>query len=697
VNYRKEVDGLRALAVIPVILFHAGLQPFRGGFIGVDVFFVISGYLITTIILNDKESGNFTFIGFYERRLRRILPALFFIMLLCIPFARLWMMPNQLKDFAQSSAAVSLFASNLLFYAESGYFQAASEVKPLLHTWSLAVEEQYYLLYPFFLILIWKLGRRSIVSIVSIIALISLALAQFGVNLQLTTESIRLLSRPDWVSSFFLPFGRAWELMLGGLVAFRLNSDSKPVKPNQLAALIGLALIVYAILYFDQSLPYPSVYTLTPTLGAALILLFATPKTYVGNFLSLPIFVGIGLISYSAYLWHHPLFAFARLMSINKPSTELFMTLTFFTFIFAYLSWKYIELPFRDKNRITRRQVYSFALFGSCFFIAVLPLTTSGFIKNSKFENLITTHKNLLLPENGNIASAANCKWKTPMSLFPEIKECEFGELSSEKNVFLWGDSHADASYTSLGKELKKAGIRGRLVKNFHCDPILGFYRKEGQFDRRNKAFAEQCIKAEAALMDYVRNSSSLAIIASVRWTFKLYPTKNHIEELDFFNGENMLPPRIVYREFFSLNKQGEFVQDAKTRRESIHTLMSSFKNSKTPLILIYPVPEVGWDLQRYYLNYFNLHGKMPDKVTTDHSNFKVRHKFIQDEFDKLDESDALIKVRPESLLCNTFEPNKCLVMSNNTSLYTDSNHLSNAGAALVAEEIIKSIQLLNN
>lgn len=159
-EYRREIDGLRALAVIPVILFHAGFQAFSGGFVGVDVFFVISGYLITSIILIEKQANTFTLSGFYERRARRILPALFVVMFACLPFAWLWLMPADMKDFSQSLMAVSGFASNVLFWQSSGYFQTAAELKPFLHTWSLAVEEQYYVLFPIFLLLSWKLGKR---------------------------------------------------------------------------------------------------------------------------------------------------------------------------------------------------------------------------------------------------------------------------------------------------------------------------------------------------------------------------------------------------------------------------------------------------------------------------------------------------------------------------------------------------------
>ena len=176
-NYRAEIDGLRALAVIPVIFFHAGFENFRGGFVGVDVFFVISGYLIATIIISELESKEFSIVNFYERRARRILPALFFVALFCLPFAWFWFTPSDLKDFGQSLVAVATFSSNFLFWRESGYFETSTELKPLLHTWSLSVEEQFYIIFPIFLILTWRFGIKIILIVLFSIFLISLLIA----------------------------------------------------------------------------------------------------------------------------------------------------------------------------------------------------------------------------------------------------------------------------------------------------------------------------------------------------------------------------------------------------------------------------------------------------------------------------------------------------------------------------------------
>ena len=296
-NYRAEIDGLRALAVIPVILFHAGFEIFGGGFVGVDVFFVISGYLITSIIINDIEKERFSIINFYERRARRILPALFFIMLITIPFAWMWMIPTQLSDYSQSLIAVSLFASNILFWRESGYFDAAAEEKPLLHTWSLAVEEQFYMFVPLLFGLFWGLGQKTLLMV-----LISLAFASFITALTTNSDSP--------MTAFYLLHTRAWELLIGVIAA--LKSDSiKSFKPNAaLMSNIGLILIVAGLTILPSNALWPGGWTLVPVIGSLLILLFGREKSFAHAVLKLAPLRFVGLISYSAYLWHQPILSF---------------------------------------------------------------------------------------------------------------------------------------------------------------------------------------------------------------------------------------------------------------------------------------------------------------------------------------------------------------------------------------------------
>jgi peptidoglycan/LPS O-acetylase OafA/YrhL len=348
--YRPEVDGLRARAVVPVILFHAGFDLFGGGFIGVDIFFVISGYLITTILIDDMENNRFSIVKFYERRSRRILPMLIFVMLICIPFAWQLMSPKQIIDFSESLIAVSSFTSNILFWLESGYFDTVAEAKPLLHTWSLAVEEQYYLLFPIFIFLAWRLGKASVFWIIVCLALFSLALSEWG-------------ARYHPSANFYLAPSRAWELFAGSIAAFFVQK--RGVQENNSLSLIGFGAILYAIFFFDENTPFPSLYSLVPVIGVILIVMFGGKETYVARLLSARVFVGLGLISYSAYLWHQPLFAFARMSAEEDIATPKMIFLVLFSAVLAAISWRYIERPFRNPNFMKRSSVF-LTSFGVC-------------------------------------------------------------------------------------------------------------------------------------------------------------------------------------------------------------------------------------------------------------------------------------------------------------------------------------------
>lgn len=360
-KYRREIDGLRALAILPVILFHAGFEAFGGGFVGVDVFFVISGYLITTIILAELEQGNFSLVNFYERRARRILPALFLVMFACLPFAWAWLLPDDMEDFALSLVAVPVFASNILFWQQNGYFDTAAELKPLLHTWSLAVEEQYYVLFPLFLMLFWRIGKRVLLAVMAVVFVVSLLLAE---RASVTSPT----------AAFYLLPPRGWELLIGAFAAFylaRANRAPFGRSLSEVAGWTGLALILYAVFAYSKETPFPGFYALVPTVGSVLIILFATQETTVGRLVGNRAFVGIGLVSFSAYLWHQPLFAFARYTSETEPGMAVFLLLSAASFGLAWLSWRFVETPFRHKGTFSRRAIFTFALAGSLFFIAL--------------------------------------------------------------------------------------------------------------------------------------------------------------------------------------------------------------------------------------------------------------------------------------------------------------------------------------
>lgn len=374
VQYRAEVDGLRALAVVPVVLFHAGIAGFSGGFVGVDIFFVISGYLITSIILSEQQKERFTLAGFYERRARRILPALMVVVLLSVIAAWFLLLPTELVDYGKSLVSVGVFASNILFWTQSDYFAQTSEYLPLLHTWSLAVEEQFYLIFPLFMIWTVATVKARRLAILVIVAVLSLIFCEWAWR-----------NAPE--ANFFLAPSRIWELLAGVFCAFYLQQPrehSGSIK--QLGSLIGLLMLAYSIVFFDKTIPFPSVYALLPVIGTALIILFTDKSTWVGKLLALPLIVGIGLISYSAYLWHQPLFVFARLYSLDELSVTILLGLSVLAFILAYISWRWIEKPFRDRSWLSQGQVLSLAGFCSLLLIGLGLVFVFGDGFNERFD-----------------------------------------------------------------------------------------------------------------------------------------------------------------------------------------------------------------------------------------------------------------------------------------------------------------------
>lgn len=431
-KYRREIDGLRAIAVLPVVFFHAGSNWFAGGFVGVDIFFVISGYLITSILLAEKEAGDFSILKFYERRARRILPALFCVMFVSLPFAWYWMLPYQLKEFSQSLLAVSTFVSNLLFWKQSGYFDTSAELKPLLHTWSLAVEEQYYVFFPLFLIFFWQLGNAGKLGLkwaFIAIAVVSLSFAQWVVI-------------KDSAFAFYLLPTRGWELLIGALIPV-LWSTKKPNETSlavrQTMSMFGLILLVYAIFYFDKHTPFPSVYALVPTVGAALILKFGDEKTIVARFLSHRVLVGLGLVSYSAYLWHQPILAFFKIRTgyMELPG-GLLMPYLAVVVMLAYLSFKYVEKPFRSRSNFTRKQVFLLALLGTFFFVVlgVIGHVTNGFY-SLKLSSIPSEKRGLLI----SIESELNTRSHAFQSHKGYLMQNVFSKNASTHKVVVVGDS----------------------------------------------------------------------------------------------------------------------------------------------------------------------------------------------------------------------------------------------------------------
>jgi peptidoglycan/LPS O-acetylase OafA/YrhL len=692
-KYRPEIDGLRALAVIPVILFHAGFTVFSGGYVGVDIFFVISGYLITTIILVEKDNEGFTLVGFYERRARRILPALFFVTLCCLPFAWFWMLPSQLKDFSASITAAFMFVSNFLFWKESGYFAPAAELKPLLHTWSLAIEEQFYVIYPVFIILFWKLGKRVLVSLISLGLLFSLALAQFGGNINFSPPYIepnfQLTSTP--FSSFYLSPTRAFELIIGALTAFYLYCKSEGETNtnsfiSQIASMSGLLLIIYAILEFNHATPFPSIYTLIPTIGAALLIVYVSPNTIVGKFLSNKTLVGIGLISYSAYLWHHPLFAFTRLRSVNEPSLWLFGFLGIISMVLAYFSWRFIERPFRDKNYFNRKQIYGSAIVASLVMVGI------GFVGHfyngypERFSKLELAAANAQNNKTRELLFQKTCIGESLIGEFKDIKMCRFGDTTSQKVIFLHGDSHSKALFFAIDKVAKEKNYSVYFTDNRYCGPLPYIY--EDKFLDISRV--ARCNASHQSLLHFIKETKPEMVIFVYRWTYKLYPIANHIAELGYDNGEGG-KELAEYKESFAFS-DNKFIQTSASKKAAVIRFVDEILEKDIPLLITYPVPETGWNIP--HLNGKNIlfNGGFKLQISTSFEKYKIRNSFVLNILDSIGNHPKLSRVKPAEIFCDTYFLGRCIAQVDGVPFYNDGDHLSDAGAALLTNEIFRKI-----
>lgn len=646
-QYRKEIDGLRALAVLPVILFHAGFEWFSGGFVGVDVFFVISGYLITNIIIKEISEGTFSIISFYERRARRILPALFFVMALTIPFAWFWLMPNDLKDYGQSLVAVATFSSNILFWLESafttlesGYFDTAAELKPLLHTWSLAVEEQYYIIYPIFMLMMYRFGFKYLLHILFLAFIFSLFFAHFGSS-----------AFPD--ANFYLLPTRGWELLLGAFSAFFLRKYSyfSSVIANQSLSLTGFLMIVFSIIFFDESTPFPSFYALLPTIGTCLLIIFVTPSTLVYKLLSIRLIVGIGLVSYSAYLWHQPILAFANHRLLENISDLFLILLCIGSLFMAWFSWALIEKPFRDKKQTTRRFIFSFSIAG----IIIFSIIGTVIHFSNGFPDRIPTDlsKSFLKQEN----HSCNFKFDDTLNLNWETNPCNV-----KNNIFLIGDSHAQALSLSMHLESQNSELNLTTLTANGCLPIKGIKRADETMG---------CRQLKDFLYKNIFDKQNTIIFAS-RWRI-------NIEGERYNNGEGGIETGKSGQVFLENPMHG--INLIEYLKEQINVIAN---NSK--LILINQIPEVGINVpKRYYLWNEN-------NFTHSYSQYLYQNSRVNEVLLNIKKAN-LIEV--DKIICNKFSK-RCSTKIDGNVLYFDDDHPSKYLADIISIETFKEINLLD-
>jgi peptidoglycan/LPS O-acetylase OafA/YrhL len=645
-RYRPEIDGLRSVAVLPVVLFHAGVPGFPGGFVGVDIFFVISGYLITGMIAEEVRQGTFTITGFYERRIRRIFPALIVMLAVCAVLAGWLLFPADLVAFARSVVATALFGSNLLFWQESGYFDVAAADKPLLHTWSLAVEEQFYIFFPIFLWMLWRWHARYWVAWVAAATVASFALSAWAI-------------RDHADAAFYLLPTRAWELFLGALLAL----DALPAIRNRAlregAAALGLALIAWGVFQLTDRSPFPGPNALFPCVGAAL-LIWTGAETAVGRVLATAPLRGIGLISYSLYLWHWPVIVFLHQAGVYVFTPAIMVGVIAVSVALAWASWKFVETPFRQRRRFGRPQIFALGLGGMT---AVCLVGTAGAVSGGWPDRFP--------PDAIRVAAYAGLKDPREMpctrskAKFDAGKLCSFG-AAVDSSTALWGDSHGGAMAAAIGDVAAAHNQSVQFVGHSGCPPVVGVARID---DPTCAAFNE------AALGYFKQTPSIRTVILLSRYAINLYGGT-----YDFGPAEEARqrePLITAVSDTTPLNPAEAERLFATQIRETVKQLVDAGKS----VVLVYPIPETGYDIPKVAARMI-IDGEDPASFVRPAAYFQKRQGFIIETLDSLGPAEKIIRIRPREILC---DESNCQTFKEGVPLYRDDDHPSAAGAAMIA------------
>ena len=668
-NYRPEIDGLRAIAVSAVILYHAqiiifGDQFFKGGFIGVDIFFVISGYLITSIILKELIStGSFSFKYFYQRRVRRILPALLFVMLATLPFAWLYLLPSAFMDFSKSILYSLGFSSNFYFwYSGQQYGAESGLLKPFLHTWSLSVEEQYYIIFPIIFFITFKYFKKYLIHILITGFLVSLGLA-------------------DWASknysslNFYILPTRAWELLVGSILSY-FEFTKRQTKKNGILNLIlpsiGMLIIGHSIIFFNDKMFHPSFYTLSPIIGVSLIIWFSNKDELITKILSTKLFVKIGLISYSLYLWHYPLFAFYRILKVDGITfNKIYLILILF--ILSFFSYYFIEKKFRSIN-------FKFKNIIIYIIVTLLFLTFTNFwvIKNL---GLKERHPSFFLSNHEKDQQYHLLRDSKDTICLNKLDGCSFN-TSSNKKVYLIGDSIMGSISNDLKNKLLLKNYQFNTFTMGDCLFFPGFNRID---DLQTNSISKKCnddyfqkIKETIS-----KDDNSIIIIGGM---IRKYTTLKNFDSKEGCLVHGSEP----------WNHKFESIYKTHNIKDSFIREVSKFSHNNK-VILIYPLPEICRDpkieIFKKWLMRSDVWGNKINTIVSVSS--KVFYDSTLSSFELLNSirGKNIYRVYPHQLFCDKIKKDRCVANNDRHLLYSDSEHPSFKGVEMINELIMKEIK----
>jgi peptidoglycan/LPS O-acetylase OafA/YrhL len=677
-KYRPDIDGLRALAILPVVAYHSYPHSFPGGFAGVDVFFVISGFLISRIIFQSLRDGDFSFVEFYAHRVKRIFPALVVVLAACFAFGWFALLPEEFQQLGKHMAASAGFIQNFILWKEAGYFDTASELKPLLHLWSLAVEEQFYVFYPLLIWVVWRL-RLNALAFLAVLALVSFALNIYGIGSK------------ELAQTFFLPHTRYWELLAGAALAWHYHYGSPehlawlkrmvfhraffrqaPTKERQgailgnIIAALGLFLILLSVFGLDRSIPYPGGWALLPVLGASCII-FADRHAWVNaRILAWRPLVFIGLISYPLYLWHWPLLSFAHIMDESRIVALLL------SFILAWLTYRLVERPVRFGSPKWRKTAVLCVLMTVLGYVGYNAYSREGLPFRQSVKDMVALEKENFEWERLGLLHDEAC-----FQQFPSSRDQICKVAKTPPTVMLLGDSHANALYPGLaeataadaGANVANLGIGGRA-------PFIGI--ESGPWDSPEQTRKQSALSFEQAIAYAESHPSVRTVIIASRGPLYLsgyFPWHHDEKQHDFTMSMPGRPEIAGNREIWRI-----------AMRETLARLVAKGKQ----VIFVLDVAELGFHpkecMEYRPLRFSNRKLRSPCAISrqeVDERNREYREVVasVLKEFPTVKLFDAAAQFCDDKW---------CWAMKDGKILYRDGDHLSQQGSRIIGKELAK-------
>ena len=644
IGYRSEIDGLRALGILGVLAYHLEIfvnekQLLPGGFLGVDIFFVVSGYLITSLLYEEyKIKGNFSLLNFYFRRAKRLLPALIIVILFTSLLSYFYFFPSEYSYYLKSVTSSFFFVSNIFFhYSGQSYGENIISEKPLLHTWSLGVEEQFYIFFPLFLLIILKYFEKYKIFLLSIVIFSSLL---FSLKISSTNPSF----------NFYFLTSRIWELLVGAIIVFWKDKIKLfEVLDKNIISLFGLILIIFSFFYFKEVNNHPSFFTILPVFGCFLILLDKSKDNYINRILSFKILRGIGLISYSLYLWHYPLLVFGKITNftgVENDNLALKFLIILIAIILSTITFFFIENIFRKKFEI--KAILFFPTIILIYFVSIFSLYNVKRLQEKQFPLISKELKN-------------RTWFETKQFLRPCFQRkryfCSFNS-KNEKSIFLIGDS----VMASLQNELKK----GLSTKDFNL------------------------ITMTNAGCDFVKISKK--INETIFCNNEIY--KNRLKKIN----QSMNSILIIH-----INYNNEIFKEDDVSQNNFINDINILLNLGQKIIFIYPLPQMDVHtsniLSKKMLllkdNFTNFLNNEDNFISINFEEFKNKSNHVTDLLDQINHKN-IFKLNVDNIFCNNRFKGKCLAHNDKNLLFIDNSHLSNFSANLVSKELLKIIDQIN-